>query len=138
MAAHDAALTIYEVLITEIITHYNDYRDEYIAFSLILQSSIDGLDACFAGEEDNQEIRLRVLQALFAIYRFYTDSGMDLDEDIPALLIGNTTAEEREIITTWVRDALAPIKPTRETRWGSGASHRSYETLIARLAKGER
>ncbi|EFH89191.1 hypothetical protein [Ktedonobacter racemifer] len=133
-----AALTIYEVLITEIITHYNDYQDEYIAFSLMLQSSIDGLDSCFAGEEDNQQIRLRVLQALFAIYRFYTDSGMDLDEDIPALLIGNTTAEEREIITTWVRDVLAPIKPTRESRWGSGASRLSYETLIAGLAKGER
>jgi hypothetical protein len=38
---------------------------------------------------------------------------MDLDENIPVLLIGNTTAQEREIITTWVRDALAPIKPTR-------------------------
>ncbi len=133
-----AALTISEVLITEIIAHYNDYPDEYIAFSVMLQGSIDGLDSCFAGEEDNPQIRLRVLQALFAIYRFSTESGMDLDEDIPALLIGNTIAEEREIIRTWVRDALAPIKPTRETRWGSGANRLAYETLIAKLAKGER
>jgi len=133
-----AALTIYEVLITEVIAHYYDYQDEYIAFSVLLQGSIDGLDSCFAGEEDNQQIRLRVLEALFAIYRFSTESGMDLDEDIPALLIGNTTVEEREIITTWVRDALAPIKPTRETRWGSGANCLAYETLIAKLAKGER
>jgi hypothetical protein len=58
-----AALTIYEVLITEIITHYHDYPDEYIAFSLILQSSIDGLASCFAGKKDNQLIRLRVLHA---------------------------------------------------------------------------
>ncbi len=133
-----AALTIYEVLITEVIAHYYDYQDEYIAFSVLLQGSIDGLDSCFAGEEDNQQIRLRVLEALFAIYRFSTESGMDLDEDIPALLIGNTTAEEQEIITTWVRDVLVSIKPTRETRWGSGTSRLTYETLIAKLAKGER
>ena len=69
------ALTIYEALVKEIIAHFNDYRDEYIAFSIILMGSIDGLDSCFAGEEDNPQIRLRVLRTLFAIYRFYTDSG---------------------------------------------------------------
>src|SRR5207245_5155106 len=78
-----AALTIYEVLVTEVIKHFNDYRDEYIAFSVILMGCIDGLDSCFAGEEDNPEMRLRVIRVLFAIYRFYTDSWMDLDEDIP-------------------------------------------------------
>src|SRR6266446_1502683 len=44
-----AALTIYEVLVTEVIEHFNDYRDEYIAFCVILTSCIDGLDTCFAG-----------------------------------------------------------------------------------------
>ena len=59
---------------------------------------IDGLDSSFAGEEDNQEMRLRVLRTLFAIYRFYTDSAMDLDEDIPDSLLSNTTAGERQVI----------------------------------------
>jgi hypothetical protein len=77
-----AALTIYEVLVTEVIEHFNDYRDEYVAFSVILMGCIDGLDSCFAGEEDNPQMRVRVLRTLFAIYRFSTDSGMDLDEDI--------------------------------------------------------
>src|SRR5205085_5907329 len=75
-----AALTIYEVLVTEVIEHFNDYRDEYVAFSVILMGCIDGLDSCFAGEEDNPQMRLRVIRVLFAIYRFYTDSEMDLDE----------------------------------------------------------
>src|SRR5438876_4372330 len=88
-----AALTIYEVLVSEIIEHFNDYRDEYVTFCVALMSCIDGLDSCFASEEDNQEMRLRVLRTLFAIYRFYTDSGMDLDEDIPGLLLGSTTLE---------------------------------------------
>ena len=133
-----AALTVYEVLVNEIIDHYNDYADDYIAFSVTLQGSVDGLDSCFAGEEDDPQIRLRVLKTLFDIYRFYTDSYMDLDEDIPGLLVGNTTAEEREIIRTWVRDALAPLKETKETPWGVGSNRLEYETLIAALTKGSR
>src|SRR3989441_12939025 len=31
-----AALTIYEVLVTEVIQHFNDYQDEYVAFCVIL------------------------------------------------------------------------------------------------------
>src|SRR5258708_20997568 len=101
-----AALTIYEVLVNEVIDHFNDYRDEYVAFSVILTGCIDGLDSCFAGEEDNPQMRLRVIRALFAIYRFSTDNGMDLDEDIPGLLVGNTSPEERQVISVWVQVAL--------------------------------
>src|SRR6266566_9442291 len=50
------ALTIYEVLANTIIAHFNDYRDEYVAFSVILMGCIDGLDSCFAGEEHNPEM----------------------------------------------------------------------------------
>jgi hypothetical protein len=113
------------VLVNEIIAHFNDYQDEYIAFCVTLQGSIDGLDACFAGEEDNPSIRLRVLQVLFNIYHFYAESFMDLDEDIPGLLVGNTTAEERQIITTWVREAKGDVSNLQK-----------YETLIEALAKG--
>jgi len=110
-----------------VIDHFNDYRDEYVAFSVILTGCIDGLDSCFAGEEDNPEMRLRVLQTLFAIYRFYTESGMDLDEDIPGLLVGNTTPGERRVIASWARDAL-----THKAAWSSGER---YETLLAALER---
>jgi hypothetical protein len=121
------ALTIYEVLVNEIIAHFNDYRDEYVAFSVILMGCIDGLDSCFAGEEDNPQMRLRVIRALFAIYRFYTDSGMDLDEDIPGLLVGNTSPEERQVIAGWVQDALK-----QKATWSNGER---YEILLANLER---
>src|SRR2546427_9254394 len=127
-----AALTIYEVLVTEVIEHFNDYRDEYVAFSVILLGCIDGLDSCFVGEEDNQEMRLRVLRTLFAIYRFYTDSGMDLDEDIPGLLVGNTTSKERQVIAGWVRDAIAA---TRGRKWSTEHQLREYGAFLAALEK---
>jgi hypothetical protein len=121
------ALTIYEVLVNEIIAHLNDHRDESIAFCVILTGCIDGLDSCFAGEEDNPQMRLRVMRALFAIYRFYTDSGMDLDEDIPGLLLGNTTQEERQVIADWVQDAL-----THKAAWSSSEK---YKALLAALER---
>jgi len=122
-----AALTIYEVLITEVIEHFNDYRDEYVAFCVILIGCIDGLDSCFAGEEDNPEMRLRVLRMLFAIYRFYTDSGMDLDEDIAGLLVGNTSPEARQVIAGWAQEALE-----QKATWRSGER---YEMLLAALER---
>ena len=122
-----AALTIYEVLVSEVIDHFNDYRDEYVAFSIILMGCIDGLDSCFTGEEDNPQMRLRVIRALFAIYRFYTDSGMDLDEDIAGLLVGNTSPEERQVIAGWVQDALK-----QKATWSNGER---YEILLAALER---
>ncbi len=129
-----AALTIYEVLITEVIEHFNDYRDEYVAFSVILMGCIDGLDSCFAGEEHNPEMRLRVIRVLFAIYRFYTDSWMDLDEDIPGLLVGNTTPEERQVIAGWLRDALSQTK----AEGSAGYSRQRYEAFLAALEQVNR
>src|SRR3989442_5867975 len=129
-----AALTIYEVLVTEVIEHFNDYRAQYVAFSVILMGCIDGLDSCFAGEEDNPEMRLRVIRVLFAIYRFYTDSWMDLDEDIPGLLIGNTTLEERQVIAGWLHDALSQTK----AEGSAGYSRQRYEAFLAALKQVDR
>ena len=130
-----AALTIYEVLITEVIKHFNAYQDEYIAFCVILVGCIDGLDSCFAGEEDNPQMRLRVMRALFAIYRFYTDSGMDLDEDIPGLLVGNSTPEERQVIAGWVRDSVAEAKGAK---WSSNSRLQRYSTFLFALEKDKK
>ena len=88
---------------------------------------IDGLDSCFAGQEDNQEVRVRVLRTLFAIYRFYIDSGMDLDEDIAGLLVGNTSPEERQVVAGWLQEALK-----QKAIWSSDDR---YEILLAALER---
>jgi hypothetical protein len=130
-----AAFIIYDVLVAEVIAHYNDYPDEYIAFSVVLNGCIDGLDTCLAHKGHNQETRLRILQALFAIYRFYTDNGMDLDIDIASLLVENATTEERLIIMDWVRTALSAFK---EAKWYTESNRLQYRILLASLTKEQK
>ena len=52
---------------------------------------------------------------------------MDLDEDIPGLLVGNTTPGERRVIASWTRDAL-----THKAAWSSSER---YEALLAALER---
>ena len=54
---------------------------------------------------------------------------MDLDEDIPGLLIGNATPEERRIIASWVREALSQPK-------GAGYGIEQYDVLLTALERG--
>jgi hypothetical protein len=69
-----------------------------VAFGVLPAGCIDGLDTCFADEAVNQQIRLLILRALSAISRFSTGSAMELDEEIPEPLVGNTTLQLRQVI----------------------------------------
>ena len=53
---------------------------------------------------------------------------MDLDEDIPGLLIGNATPQERHIIAGWVREALSQPK-------GTGYGIEQYDVFLAALER---
>lgn len=127
-----AALTIYEVLVAAAIKHYFTVETGYLIFTPILTYCIDGLDSCIAEAGKNLEMRLRAFKALLAIYHFSVDSLLDLGEDIPDLLVGNTTSKERQILAGWVRDALARL--TNKAGPGDEQS-RTYRMLLRRLEK---
>src|SRR5947199_9133003 len=96
---------------------------------MILMGCVCGMDSCFAGEENNPEMRRRVIRVLFAIYRFYTDNWMDLDEDIPGLLVENTTLEERQVIAGWLHNALSQNK----TEGSAGLRRKLINAFLAAL-----
>ena len=56
---------------------------------------------------------------------------MDLDEDIPGLLVGNTNPEERQVIAGWLRDALSQTKAEDS----AGYSRQRYEAFLAALER---
>jgi len=60
-------------------------------------------------------MRLRAFKGLFDIYRFSLASSTNLGEDIPDLLVGNTTHEERQILAAWMRDELARFASSTES-----------------------
>jgi hypothetical protein len=122
-----AALSIYEVLVAEAVKHYFTLETGYLLFTPILAHCIDGLDGCVAEAGENQEMRLRAFKGLFAIYRFSVGSGLDLGEDIPDLLVGNATRDERQILAGWVLDELAQ-HPSN-----IGSADKEYDQLLRRL-----
>ena len=127
-----AALAIYEILTTAAITYFFEVETGYLIFPPVLLHCIDGLDTCFAGVEEDRPMRQRVLKALFSIYRFSLTSYMNLGEDIPDLLIGNPTPEERLVIAGWVRDELAQLPDNTGL---AGEQARIYHTLLRQLEK---
>jgi hypothetical protein len=57
---------------------------------------------------------------------------MQNDEDIPGLLVGNTTPAERQVIAGWVREALSQ---TKDTKWDTGSQRQSYSAFLSALEK---
>lgn len=122
-----ATLAIHEVLVEEAIKHYFTIDTGYLIFTPVLFSCIDGLDSCVAEAGENREMRLRAFKALFAIYRFSAGSGLDIGEDIPDLLVGNATREERQVLAGWVHDELVPLASN------TGSAKKEYDQLLRRL-----
>src|SRR5581483_4025788 len=126
-ANYPAALALYEVLVEEAIKHYFTIDTGYLLFTPVLCSCIDGLDSCVAEAGKNQEMRLRAFKGLFDIYCFSLASSPDLGEDIPDLLVGNSTHKERQILAAWLRDELTRFASSTE------AANKEYDQLLRRL-----
>jgi hypothetical protein len=127
-----SALTLYEVQVAAGIEYYFTLDLGYLIFTPGLVQCIEGLDSCVAEAGEDRHMRQRAFKALFAIYQFSAEAFLDLGEDVPDLLVENTTADERQMISGWIQDAQARLateaKPDADLA-------RNYRTLLRRLAK---
>jgi hypothetical protein len=103
------ALTICEVLVAAGTEHYFALDTSYLIFSPCLFDSIERLTDWLAASGKDQQVRQRVLRALFTLYRFSVDSSVDLDENIPALFTKYATAEERQMIAGWTHEVQSGL-----------------------------
>lgn len=61
---------IYEVVAMDTLSHYLSYHDEDGALGRVVQDCVEGLGACQESEREDAILRERILEAIFAVYRF--------------------------------------------------------------------
>src|SRR6266567_3705471 len=79
------AAAIYEVVALGTLSHYLSYHDEDGALGRVVQDCVEGLGACLENEREDAILRERILEAIFAVYRFDVNhGGFGLTGDIPS------------------------------------------------------
>src|SRR5438067_6575714 len=109
------AAAIYEVVAMGTLSHYLSYHDEDGALGRVVQDCVEGLGACLESEREDAILRERILEAIFAVYRFDVNhGGFGLTGDIPSEFLQDTTPEEKHLVAQWVRAALAELQEKKQ------------------------
>ncbi|MBW3625792.1 MAG: SWIM zinc finger family protein, partial [Armatimonadetes bacterium] len=113
----DAAV-IYAVIAEEALEGYEETGDEG-DIAEVISESIDGLAMCLEVQESldpsnrmDPSTRQPLIQSLYGLWRD-EDYGIDPASDIPEILAGQTTEEERREIERWARSDIA----SRRSEW---------------------
>jgi hypothetical protein len=135
-AAYAQAVTIYEVLVHTILNNINKYDDALHegSFHALVAGCVDQLGTCLDSVKDDRALRERILQLLFAIYKFDVDAGgISLGDESSDVMLNQATAEERHVIAAWVRKAIA----TKDTNnWSDKYSQQWYGGFLLELEAG--
>src|SRR5260370_6280467 len=90
--------------------NYNIYDNEGGDLGSILNGCVDEIKECLVNEQNDRELREKIMQLLLDIYEFDVESGgIGIGEDATDILVEHTTAEERRTIAGWVRDILSKV-----------------------------
>jgi hypothetical protein len=103
-----AAAAVYRPVLEEVLENYETFQDEEGSLGGVVTSCVSGLGACLAGTGEEVETRRSLLEALFAVFKFDVEyGGIGLSDEVPELIRVHATAEERQAVAGWVREALA-------------------------------
>ncbi len=114
------ALTVYTTVAEEACEVLLEFNDEEGEIGSLIAGCSMGLVACFdsqaelpPAEQLSEELRERLIQALYDIWRFdvIEVGGIDLAQEGPEAIARNVTAEEREMVEGWLREE-------RPSDWG--------------------
>lgn len=101
------ALSVYEGVMDESIDHYEEYEDESGSLGGIIDDCIEGLATCLKGLERDVEARKHILQLLFAAYLAdLTLGGVGLSDNVPPVILEQTTADEKRFVADLVRNKI--------------------------------
>lgn len=96
----DATLAIYERI-----------RDEESEIGNIVGNCVEGLGECITAAND-PKLRERLLADVFQVYHWDTlgHGGYGMDGPAEKVLLSRTTDAEKDLVASWLRDALQPEK----------------------------
>lgn len=106
-----SAITGYNAIVAGIIEHHYEYRDGDGELHTVISACVETLGNWLDEVQGDSILRERILRILFSIYNFDIQAGgIAFGEDASTILSEQTTAQERQTIASWVREAIAASK----------------------------
>jgi hypothetical protein len=126
---YEAATGLYASVAAEIMEQYETFEDEEGALLRVVGRCAAGLGECLKGEQDHADLREEIVEAIFGVFVFAMEWGdLDLDESLPDLLVNQTTADEKRLLTEWIYEHL----PSRASL-GTDYRRRAFGALLLEL-----
>jgi uncharacterized Zn finger protein len=105
----DNAATVYDAIANGVVENYEEVDDESGALGGVVQDCVEGLSQCLEddAERTNAELREKILDALFEVYRFDVNfGGVGLSDGVPDLILKHADEEEKKQVAKWARVAM--------------------------------
>lgn len=103
----ESAVAVYRGILEGFVSEYESFQDETGNVCVVAGECIATLGECLSQFVEGSEGREPVLQILFDVLRFDIDfGGVGLSDNVPEILIEQTTAAERATVVGWIREEL--------------------------------
>lgn len=110
------AATVYQAITQGVAEHYEEVQDEESDLSYVVDTCVEGIGTCLQSVDDPAQ-REVMLQALFELYQWDVASGgYGMADQVPAMILDQSTPAERQLVADWVRDVL-PTGDGTGARW---------------------
>ena len=123
------AATVYMAVAEKIRDAYNDIYDEEGEVAVVVDECVEKLAPCLAGIDDADQ-REALLRALFDVFRWDVElGGYGIGDNVPDILLGQTTPGERRTMAEWVQEEIAADTDD----WSTGWRNKVYGGLLLNL-----
>jgi hypothetical protein len=121
------AAAVYQPVIDAVLEHYGYVEDEG-ELAGVVNDCVAGLGQCLQAAVD-PAFRETLLRALFGVYRWDVDfGGIDMGYEATGFILDEATAEEKNQVAGWVREAL-PV----DDSWSSNYHRQVYGRFLIAL-----
>lgn len=101
------AAAVYRAVLEVLIERYPDYSDEEGELACVIGECVELLGRLLPALQEHAGVREAVLRLLLDAFLLDVRcGGQSLADEAPALLVEESSAEERQTLAGWVRDAL--------------------------------